>query len=141
MNIDKKKLKLGIWYTDEKGNVIPNPDSCLKPDGAEYVRVCWPLEIREELYKLREDGHYGGDDHIATFCTHLGKASGRLAVAMVNSGEYELDEALAVLNTACERCVNVLWNKYLPEEDGYPELSPEWFKANTVCEFCRDMGG
>lgn len=74
-----------------------------------------------------------------TGCCHLSRSTGQLAVAMVNSGDYDLYEALAILAQSCERCCNVLWNKYLPGVDGYAEYSEEWQKCNTVCEFCREV--
>ena len=70
--------------------------------------------------------------------TNLGKDSQNCVVAMVNSGDYELDEALVVMGTACERCGNVLIHKYLNGEDGYEEYSEEWQKCGTVCQFCKE---
>lgn len=144
MNIDKNKLKLGIWYTDDDLNIIPNPKELVCPDGATHAFVCFPLEINTRMYRIteREDGlrGWGDKDKCCTFQTHLGSASGRLAVAMVNSGDYELDEALSVLANCCERCVNVLFRKYAPEVDcGYEEFSDEWQKANTECDFCKGI--
>ena len=136
MNIDKTRLRCGIWYTDEDGNRIEH-DGRLKPDHAVFAHVSFPLEIREEIYRIRDDGGYGEKDKVVTFCTNLSRGTGRLAVAMVNSGDYDLYEALAVLAHCCERCCNVLWDKYLPGEDGYPEHSEEWEKANTICSFCE----
>ena len=69
---------------------------------------------------------------------HVGKHSQKCIVAMVNSGDYELDEAIVVMATACERCMNVLAYKYLNCEDGYPEYSDEWKRCNTSCEFCEN---
>lgn len=138
MNIDKNRLKIGLWYTDEDGNYIPYTD-LIKPEGAVYAHSCFPLELHEAIYKLREDGEYGEKDKVCGFCTHIGRDSGRLIVAMVNSGDYDLYDAIGVYGTACERCMNVLWNKYFPGEDGYEEFSDEWKKCNTVCDFCRDL--
>ena len=140
MTIDKSKLKIGLWYTDEDGNRIEHTGDLVKPDNAVYAHACFPLEIREEIYKIRDDGGYGEKDHVITFTTHLSRPTGRLAVAMVNSGDYDLYEALGVLAHCCERCYNVLLYKYLKDDDGYPEYSEEWKKANTVCEFCRKEG-
>ena len=69
--------------------------------------------------------------------TTLGKFTQKCIVAMVNSGDFELDEALVVMANACERCMNTLLFKYLNGEDGYPEYSEEWYKANTCCDFCK----
>ena len=59
-------------------------------------------------------------------------------MAMVNSGDYTLQEALVVYSTACERCTNVLAYKYLNGADGYEEYSDEWKKCNTECDFCKN---
>ena len=138
MKIDKSKLKIGLWFTDDDGNEIPWDGKELNPEGATYAYSCFPLEIRTSCYKLRNDGGYGERDKVFTTCTHLCRSSGKLAVAMVNSGDYDLYEALCVLANCCERCCNVLWHQYLPEEDGYAEHSEEWEKCNTVCDFCRE---
>lgn len=139
MNIDKSKLRIGLWYTDKDDNYIPCTDDMTTPDGAVYAHSCFPLELREDVFKIRENSVYGGKDKVFGFCTHIGRSSGRLIVAMVNSGDYDLYEAIGVYGRACERCMNVLWNKYLPGEDGYEEFSDEWKKANTECEFCRGL--
>jgi len=59
-----------------------------------------------------------------------------LVLAMANSKDFTLSEAIIVSTTACERCINVLRNKY--GLDGYEEYSEEWKKANTSCEFCEE---
>lgn len=66
----------------------------------------------------------------------MGDTGEKCVVAMVNSGEYTLREALVVYTTACKRCVNVLINKYLGDTEGYQEYGEEWQKANTQCAFC-----
>lgn len=142
MNIDKKLLKVGIWFTDENGNYLQHYDEDAKPpEGAAFAHVCFPLEVTENIYRMRDDGSYGGKDKVCSFNTHIGRANGRLIVAMVNSGDYDLYDAIAVYASACERCSNVLWHKYLPGEDGYAEFSDEWYAANTECDFCRGLGG
>lgn len=70
--------------------------------------------------------------------THIGKASEKCILAMANSGDYTLSEAIYVYGNACERCANALFYKYMNGEDGYPEGSEEWHKCNTKCEFCTD---
>lgn len=75
-----------------------------------------------------------------------------LVLAMVRPSEEEMgkaaerghniipmsyDQAVLVAATSCERCLNVLlWRHGLG--DGYEEGSPEWEKANTSCELCKD---
>lgn len=75
--------------------------------------------------------------HIADLNTTIGGGNQEVIMAMVNSGDYALEEALVVYSSACERCMNVLAYKYLNGKDGYPEHSEEWEKCNTVCDFCR----
>lgn len=72
------------------------------------------------------------------FNTTIGGGNEKVILAMVNSGDYRLGEALAVWSNACERCMNVLAYKYLNGKDGYEEHSEEWEKCNTVCDFCRN---
>jgi hypothetical protein len=68
--------------------------------------------------------------------TYLSKGAGKTIVAMVNSGDFELDEAMVVYAHACERCMNVLDHKYLGGDEGYEEFSDQWKLANTKCSFC-----
>lgn len=72
------------------------------------------------------------------FHTSIGGGNEDVILAMANSGDYSLSEALVVWANACERCMNVLAYKYLDGKGGYPEHSEEWEKCNTVCDFCRD---
>lgn len=69
---------------------------------------------------------------------HIGGGNEEIILAMANSGDYTLSEAIAVYAQSCERCSNVLAWKYTNGQDGYPEYSEEWKKANTVCQFCED---
>ena len=66
------------------------------------------------------------------------KWSQECIIAMVNSGDYTLEQAIYVYCNACERCTNVLLYKYLDGKEGYPEYSEEWKKCNTICNWCRD---
>ncbi len=187
MKIDKSKLKVGIWYEDENGNVYRNSDGGCgeRPnDKCTSYHTCFPLSVSEDVsmyydnketckhplkYRKRTGGWVKGIKgckctncgkekvgkssipfalmpwkpgcdtyHLITGNRSLSDLSGKCVVAMVNSGDYTLSEALVVMATSCERCMNVLLYKYLNGEDGYEEYSEEWKKANTVCDFCRD---
>ena len=148
MVIDKSKLKHGIWYEDKDGNYIPSTESASAPKEAETCHVCFPLEIRTEHYRLHDyknpdDGvsrTYHGSDRLLTTCCHIGGGNEAVIMAMVNSGDYTLSEALAVYANCCERCSNVLAYKYLNGAEGYAEHSPEWDKCGTVCDYCKDEG-
>ena len=76
-------------------------------------------------------------NHIYTVSTTYGGGQDCI-VAMVNSGDFTLEQAIWVYANSCERCMNALAYKYLDGKDGYPEYSEEWKKCNTVCDFCRD---
>lgn len=137
MRINREELEAGLWFTDENLKRVPWDGLVRRPKGAVYAHTCFPLEVRHQIYKIRPEGGYGDKDKVFSWCTNLSRSTGRLAVEMVNSGDYDLYEALAILAQCCERCCNVLWDKYLPGEDGYPEYSEEWQKANTCCQFCE----
>jgi hypothetical protein len=72
------------------------------------------------------------------FSVHTTWNDEKVVLAMANSGDYTLAEAILVYTTACERCLNVIVYKYTNGTDGYAEYSEEWEKARTSCEFCRD---
>ena len=75
----------------------------------------------------------------STYISYGTKWGQKCIVAMVNSGDYTLEEAIYVFTHSCERCMNVLLHKYLNGEEGYPEYSDEWKKCNTVCHFCEEI--
>lgn len=75
--------------------------------------------------------------HIISFNTTYGSGQD-VILAMVNSGDYTLEEAISVYSSACERCMNVLAYKYTNGADGYAEHSKEWEKCNTECSFCKN---
>lgn len=188
MNIDKNKLKIGIWYEDKDGNVIPGMDDIPEPimkTGVETYHTCFPLQITEHIFtyhdakkkakckhprKYREKiggfvkGFKGrkcnccGSEQVRKswqpwgrkwdngtnitplidLHTSIGGGNEDVILAMANSGDFTLSEAIIVFANSCERCMNVLAYKYLDGKDGYPEFSEEWEKCNTVCDFCRE---
>ena len=116
MKIDKGKLKVGIWYEDEDRNYIPSTESVDAPENAVTCHVCFPLQIRTEHYRIKphvdSDGNvrrtYNGSDKLLTTSCLIGGGNEPVIMAMVNSGDYTLSEALVVYANACERCSNVL---------------------------------
>ena len=137
MKIDKTKLKMGIWYEDAEGNYIPYDGVVNEnPENARSYHVSWPLEVREEVWFYGENRKKEAKPDF-TFTCHIGRGNEDVLLAMANSGDYTLSEAIAVWANACERCMNVLTYKYLNGKDGYPEFGDEWKKCNTVCAYCR----
>ena len=141
MKIDKSRLHKGIWYEDVDGNYIPSdPMSVDAPENAHTAHVCFPLEVTERIYFIEEvDGRrsYKGKPALECYC-HIGDGSAPTILGMVNSGDYTLSEAIALLAECCERCSNALSYKYTDGKDGYPEYSEEWHRCNTVCDHCRE---
>lgn len=139
MEIDKSKLPLGIWYEDKDGNIISgfSDEGMESPEGAVTRHVSFPLEIREEVYVIGSEHKNGKPD--ITWSTHIGGGNQDVILAMANSGDYTLAEAMALYASCCERCMNVLAYKYLNGKDGYAEYSDEWKKCNTVCRYCKEV--
>lgn len=59
-----------------------------------------------------------------------------LVLAIANSGDWNLRDAILVVANSCERCMNALAHKY-GLKWGYPEFGDEWKKTGTSCEFCE----
>lgn len=161
MNIDLSKMKK-YWFEDEEGNVYD--DSSEVPaeyDGTLTYHSANPCVFTEEISeyyyhpknwfvkllcrnfkiyrKLSKGKPYTFKPLLTGHTTYGGKWAQDCIVAMVNSGDYSLDQAIWVFASSCERCMNALLYKYLDGSDGYPEFSAEWKRANTVCDFCRDI--
>lgn len=159
MKIDLNKMR-HFWWEDEEGNVLELENNRL-PTEEEKEKYCYyhsefpcqlhhaisrydyhPRGIQKYLIKLpiigkrfkKKLGKTFND--ICTFNTTYRGGSGCI-VAMVNSGDYTLEQAIWVYANACERCMNALCYKYLNGKDGYEEYSEEWKKCGTECDFCR----
>lgn len=140
MKIDKSKLKNGIWCEDEFGNYIPF-DDCKSGTNDKKIHsyhVCFPLNIREEIYFL-DNGKKVSSKPDMVSNTHIGLGGGaqEAIINMVLSGDYNLNDALALYAGCCERCANALIHKYTNGKEGYAEFSDEWLKSNTYCEYCE----
>ena len=158
MNIPEKFDE--FWWEDENGDKLEHDMKCaeVKKNARFYVvrRACeYVTQVDEYCYhpknafvkllcgnkalrKIISRGKIKTFKPIFRGCTSYGSEfSGKCIVAMVNSGEYSLSDAIHVYNNACERCMNVLLFKYLDGKEGYPEYSEEWMKCGTVCDYCR----
>ena len=157
MKINYDKLNKKSWFEDANGNEISKEQ--IKDGEIAYYRSCFPLKINDELYeycyqpknpiikflcrksnrfyKWISKGKTRTFNHVYTVSTTYGGGQDCI-VAMVNSGDFTLEQAIWVYANSCERCMNALAYKYLDGKDGYPEYSEEWKKCNTVCDFCRD---
>ena len=139
-NFSKDKIKYDIYevggrrISEEKAEAILQ-----KGDKDVIIRMCDPLAIRidtEIFAKTPKEGKRRFHHSVTTCCT-LSEMSEKTAIAMVNSGDYTLREALYILANCCERCSNVLEHRYLGAEYGYPDGSEEYRHAGTTCDFCE----
>lgn len=136
MKIDKKVLNRHVWYENKNhnivdfGNRIPDKE---ETKGMTY-HTMYPLEVTEHIYKITEEEKF---EHLMDFNHHIGSGNEDVILAMANSGDYTLGEAIMLWANCCERCMNVLAYKYLDGKDGYEEYSEEWKRCNTECNFCR----
>lgn len=162
MKIDLTKLEKKHWFEDECGNVIEEKDVdriIKKGNKRIYYRHCFPLEIHDQIDSYC---YHPKNPVIRWLCSKskrfydfisIGKErtfktiiDGRTTygsgqeciVAMVNSGDYTLEQAIWIYANSCERCMNALCYKYLNAKDGYEEYSEQWNKCNTICDFCRE---
>ena len=168
MVINLDKLRKGHWFEDNEGNVYDAMSDSFQTD-KDYLTYhhIEPCVYTEEVdtytchpeYENEDNRFYQAMLHFKWFrnlmrkkyknhktfkpffTTHTTFYGGqKCIVAMVNSGDYTLEEAIYVYCNSCERCMNVLEYKYLDGADGYAEFGEEWQKCNTVCDWCRDLG-
>ena len=149
-----------FWWEDAEGNILELEHGRL-PTEEEKERYCYyhsefpcrlfhevsrydynPKGIQKFLIKLPIIKKYVKKKLGKTFIdlgafTTTYRGGSDCIVAMVNSGDYTLEQAIWVYANACERCMNALCYKYLDGKDGYAEYSEEWDKCGTSCDFCH----
>lgn len=96
-------------------------------------KVCHGTQTKKKwhLWPRKWDGH-GSRSY---FTANQGWQQD-LALAIANTKEYTLNEAIIIAATSCERCTNALAHKY-GLDWGYPEYGEEWQKCGTQCHFCK----
>jgi hypothetical protein len=95
--------------------------------------LCGGSQTRKKwhLWPKKWEGY--GSKKVVSF--HSGYSEG-LALAIANSGDYTLSEAIIISAISCERCMNALAYKY-GLDWGYEEGREKWEKAGTSCQFCE----
>lgn len=159
MNIDLTKMRI-CWWEDEQGNILDIDPKRLptKEEQEKYplYHSCFPCQMHHNIshYDYHPKGIYKLLIKVPVIGKHVKQKIGKTfqdictfnttyrggsdcIVAMVNSGDYTLEQAIWIYANACERCMNVLCYKYLDGKDGYAEHSDEWVKCGTVCDFCE----
>lgn len=93
----------------------------------------WPVFLRIKIKKPwpKKWNASGSREIMFTRTTY----SEDLVLAMANSGEYTLSEAILVAANACEGCLNVLAHLFRLNW-GYAFGSEEHKRVNTSCQFC-----
>ena len=159
MKIDVSKMK-HFWWEDEQGNILDLEDGRMPTEKEKekyrYYHSEFPCQLHHNIsvYDYHPKGIHKfliklpiiGErikrkigktfrDMITFRTTYYGMSD--CIVAMVNSGDYTLEQAIWVCANSCERCMNALCFKYLDGKEGYAEYSDEWVKCNTECDFCR----
>jgi len=100
--------------------------------------LCHGIQTKKKGLFHRWGKKWNGDSSREVFSCRMGWSED-LVLAMAKSGDYTLGESIIIAATSCERCMNVLRNKY--GLDGYEEYSEEWHKAGTSCKFCEESEG
>lgn len=135
-----------MWLEDEDGNFLAEPDAddngdpfggewgkAIKSGKGKYYNVRFPFELRTFIHRLTEDGSEEVGSSGGTF-------DGNLVVAIVNSGDYDYNQSVILAADSCERCLNVLLNRYIGDRDhGYEEFSEGWKKSGTQCRHCEHL--
>ncbi len=121
------------WYEDSDRNIYNElrdiPEEVLKTKQV-YYHSSFPNALVEEISEYRYDAN-GYSPLGCNYSTYNPK----LIVAMVNSGDYTFIEAVQTVVDCCERCLNVLYNKYLNEKNF--EKSYLYDNWDRRCKFCE----
>lgn len=146
MNISKDKLYI-CWYEDDDGNRYPmnfddnSGEAVDVPEGVKltsyHSRIPCQLTENIDSYIANPD-ESKGEVKFKRIMSCNSSWSPKVVTAMVKSGDFTMEEAITVYATACERCINVLWDKYVGNE-GYKEFSEQWKQCKTSCEFCKGL--
>lgn len=123
-----------LWYEDANGNRLPDTDerdALWRPPGAYMQNSEFPTVLHHRVLKLNPDGS-------STQLLHGEKSwPADLVNAMVRSQEWDVADAIMVAAKSCERCLNVLLNRYLGQ--GYNFGSDEYWQAGTRCSMCEHI--
>ncbi len=120
-----------LWRENKDGKKIRRTDIYQEfPEGYIYAHACFPTQLVETCYRVRDDGGYGSKDEIYEGTTGW---SPDLVNAMVRAG-VSVEMAIPMAARSCERCMNVLLDAY--GLDGYPVDSEEYRECGTSCDGC-----
>ena len=98
-------------------------------------KLCGGTQVRKTYQLWGSKWKASGSRKLFSGTTSLG--TGDIVLAMANSGDYTLEEAILTKSIACERCGNALAYKYTDGKEGYAEDSENYIKSGTRCKFCE----
>lgn len=123
-----------IWYEDDEGKIqapsidqIKNYDN---PKDAVYQLSRIPCRLDTMKILIKPDGTSGARS------TMTEGYPPDLALALTNSGDFTLGEAIIFSATVCERCMNALAYEY-GLDWGYPVDSQAYATCGTSCKLCK----
>ena len=124
-----------LWYEDADGNNLGEPkyfdrDPPQEPEGAKYQYSQFPNILHDSILRLNEDG-----TSTAVMEGNRGFPED-LVTAMVRTAEWDVGDAIMVAAQSCERCLNVLCQRYLGADEGYKFGSAPYWDCGTRCKMC-----
>jgi len=132
VNIKKEHLKT-LWYEDMEGNELEAKEDGF-PTKERYIQVSrFPYVLRTNYIKVEDNK----SERLFSGESTWGEG---LVLNIANSGDYSLSESIIIAAESCERCLNVLIDKYggYGKDEGYKEYSEKWHKCGTSCKFCAE---
>jgi hypothetical protein len=127
------------WYPPAEYNGFPIP-----PPGFDYQHFRNPCELRDSICTNQGELAAGTQTWNMTLVSHMTRPPLWIRLRQLLRCAwlpplFELDEAIVLAATCCERCLNVLHYRYFTG-DGYSFLSPEYLRCPTICEYCDGPG-
>ena len=129
MLIDKSKL-FDSWYEDENGKKYTAQDNLDYKNHKYTYHTAIPNVLNEVIYEVSDKGLELKQGKNKTW-------NERLVLAIYSTGDLKLLEAIKVSTSCCERCLNVLYAKYLGRKIFYKDYTLNNWKNR--CEYCQRL--
>lgn len=119
------------WFDDGEGNIYYE----LEEIPEETLKNCVVTSHSRFVNQVVEEMSIFKDGKFKQMPACISSYNPKLAIAMVNSGDYTFDDAVQIIVDCCERCLNILYNKYLGQKN-----FSKWYlydKWDRPCKFCE----
>jgi hypothetical protein len=127
-----------LWYEDALGTFLEVSDTSGgaydPPAGAHYQVAQFPTILRTSFVGPDGSEVFAGESSWWPALV-LAMATVPWWKRVFGLKRYSIHEAILIVATSCERCMNALAHQY-GLKDGYPEGGPAWRASNTRCHFC-----